>query len=125
MPDQTNPVPTQTAFNNLIAEASDDVVLVKRIIAAVKSKDRAALLSLIPEAAKEATEDFTAVKTALPEIKQGYKTSEFWAVALVALANLYSAISGKPIPVDVNVIVGSLVGLYTIIRGMVKAKSAT
>jgi hypothetical protein len=125
MPDQTNPVPTQTAFNNLIAEASDDVVLVKRIITAVKSKDRAALLSLIPEAAKEVTEDFTAVKTALPEIKQGYKTSEFWAVALVALANLYSAISGKPIPVDVNVIVGSLVGLYTIIRGMVKAKSAT
>lgn len=115
----------KTKFEKLITEAGDDLPLVKEALAAIKAKDKAALVALLPRIAAEVKEDIAAVRDALPLIKEGYKSSEFWAVAGFTAANLwYLNKTGNPIPLDVNACIAAVVGVYTIIRGLVKKTPA-
>ena len=103
------------AMEKLAAEASDDVKLGLKIAQAYKTGGKAAALALLPEVVAEVKEDMAAVKSALPVVKEGYKTTEFWLTLAVLAINAY-----KPLPLEVNSVIGSLVAVYAVIRGLVK-----
>jgi hypothetical protein len=109
----------------LISEIADDVTLGKKLVAAYKTGGKSAVLALLPEVVAEGQQDIAAVEAALPEIKVGYKTTEFWLmVALFAGNAVYLQMTGRALPLDVNVTLAALTGIYTVIRGLIKSKSA-
>lgn len=104
-----------------INELANDEQMVKDIIAAVKAKDWAKLTTMIPSVAQEASKDIAAVEEAIPEIKAGYKTTEFWLVAALLLFNaIYFDIRGVALGWDTNTAIGTVIGVYSIIRGVLK-----
>jgi hypothetical protein len=108
-------------INKAVSEIADDVVLARQVAAAIKAKDLATLTKLAPEVARELGEDFAAVKAALPEIKAGYKTTEFWlTLGVLALNGGWFALKGEALPFDVNAVLSALVGVYAIVRGLTK-----
>ena len=124
MSDTTTP-DTKDTVKNLVDEVADDVVLAKKVIAAIKAKDKTAIVSLAPEVFKEAQEDFAAITAASPTIKEGYKTTEFWMMVVVfGLNSAWLAIKGTALPWDVNLILGALTTVYATVRGIIK-KNAT
>lgn len=112
----------QKQVTNLAQELGDDVNLVKQMIADYKAggikqviaNDSAALV-------REAQEDYAAIRQAMPALKAGYKTTEFWLIAGVIAGNvLYTSITGKVLPLDVNAIGAAMVTVYTVVRGAIK-----
>ena len=113
----------QARLKILANETGDDLPLIKEIIKDYKeggfkkafSENSAALV-------REAQEDFAAVTGALPVIKAGWKTTEFWLIMLVILGNgIYTAATGgKVLPFDLNATVAGLIGIYAVVRALVK-----
>ena len=104
-----------------VAEIADDVEVAKQLASAIKSKDRAAVLSLLPKVASELREDYAAIAAALPEIKPGYKTTEFWLTAGLLAANaVYVAVKGVALTFDVNGTLSALIAIYAVVRGLAK-----
>ena len=111
----------QTAINEL----GNDAPLVKNLIIAIKAKDRTAIAAMIPQLTTEARKDYEAVMPIIGIVKAGFKTSEFWLVTGVLVANvLYTTLSGKTLPLDVNATISGLVAVYTLIRGAIKKPTA-
>lgn len=107
--------------NGLIAEIADDLPVIRKAIQAYKTDGAKGLAAVMPEVAAELREDVAAVQAALPEIKAGYKTTEFWLVVGVgAAATAYTAFSGKDLPVATTALVGSLSAVYVVIRSFIK-----
>lgn len=124
MSDTTTP-DTKDTVKNLVDEVADDIKLVKDLTAAIKAKDKSAVIALLPQVAKEVQEDLQAVSDAAPVIKEGYKTTEFWMiVAVFGLNAAWLTIKGTALPVDVNTILTALTVVYATVRGIVK-KNAT
>lgn len=107
---------------NLAAELLDDVEIVKQGIAAYKRGGVPALLAVLPGAAEELRQDIEATLRAVPEIRAGYKTTEFWLTAGLMLGNgIYTAATGKVLPFDLNATLTALVGVYALARAVIKA----
>lgn len=126
----SDPVPqTQPATDNtqkLVNELLDDKAVVEAAIAAYKKDGVKGLAAVLPQVATEVQEDIAAAQAALPEIKAGYKTTEFWlTVSVVAANGVYALLTGKPLPVETNVILGVVTTVYTIVRGLLKKPAAT
>ncbi len=104
-----------TAIKTVATDVDTDVVLAINIIKALKSGDKAGALAqaetAIPLVSKQ-VQDFKAV---MPVVKAGYKTTEFWITVAFLGLNAY-----KPLPMDVNAVIGTVVGIYTVVRGMIK-----
>lgn len=102
-------------------ELGDDAELIKKAFADYKAGGLKALSADLGDIVREVEEDFTAITAALPAIKAGYKTSEFWLILAVPLINTgYFAATGKVLPLDLNIVFATLVGLYTLVRGIIK-----
>jgi hypothetical protein len=116
----------QTELAKLAVDAQADYELVKKAIPLIKAKDWSGLASLGTQNAAVLEAQYKDVKAALPDIKTGYQTTEFWlVVGVVALNAGYTAVTGKALPVDSNVVLGGVVAIYTAVRGLVKSKSST
>lgn len=112
-------VTTQTAA--LVSEVGGDVSLVKAALAAYKSGGVKALAAALSADVPEAERLYQQVQAALPEIKAGYKTTEFWLTVGVLSANgIYAAVTGHALPLDTNVVLVALTSLYTVVRSIVK-----
>ena len=116
----------QAAIQALADLAPEDVALAKKLVADFKAggvkkiaaEDLAAVVA-------EAQKNYTAVLTALPAVKAGYKTTEFWMVAGVLLGNaIYTGATSKVLPLDLNATLTALVAIYTVVRGLVKKSPA-
>ncbi|HWN97389.1 MAG TPA: hypothetical protein VNT99_20325 [Methylomirabilota bacterium] len=112
----------QAKLQSLASELGDDVAVIKEFMADYKRAGlKAALAENSADLIREAQEDFAAVTSALPVIKAGWKTTEFWLIAAVILANAaYFAATEKVLPFDLNAVFASLVGVYAIVRGFMK-----
>lgn len=123
MPDEI-PTASPAASHELqsLAEAlGHDVQDIRVALAAYKTGGKAALFASLPSMVSDIQSTFTAVKAELPEIKAGYKTTEFWLTAGVVVGNIvFSAITGKAIPVEVNVVIGGVVAVYSAVRALIK-----
>ena len=81
----------------------------------------AATVELLNQVAAEAQHITPLVKAAIPEIKAGYKSTEFWLVTGVAAGNvLYSVIAGKAFPLETNIVLVGVTTIYTVVRSLLK-----
>ena len=112
----------QANLRTLATELGDDVTLIKDVVRDYKDGGIKNVLAKDGmRIALEAREDFAAFRTALPTIKSGWKTSEFWLIILFSLGNVvFLAWKGTPIPTEVNVALGAVVAAYTVMRGFAK-----
>ncbi len=119
------PAPAPVATQALAQDVVDDVLLTKQLLAAFKAGGSKAALGLAPMAVAALEKDYQDVKAALPEIKAGYKTTEFWLVIAAILGNgLYLALAGKALPIDLNVVLGGIIAVYTTARALIKHPAA-
>ena len=134
MPDETIPVTpvttdtvktTSDALSPLLKELGDDAVVVKKVLADAKTLGfKEAVVKNLPEIVAETKDDITVVKNALPVIKDGWKTSEFWLIFLFGLANVaYPVFTGKALPFDTNAITLAAIAVYTAVRGLIKKQT--
>lgn len=111
------------------AAASDVVtaaVLGKDVVAAYKTGGMSAVSALLARAVAEVEKDYTDISKALPSIKAGFKTSEFWLIVGATLGNgLYLAFTGKALPIDLNIVLGAVIAVYTAARAMTKSTATT
>jgi hypothetical protein len=125
MPDATT---TTTIVNDniaalapLAADIQTDIALGQKVIAAYKQGGKSAAMAILPDvivAAKQAEEDIVA---AMPTIKAGWKTTEFLLTAgTVAGIAILSVIQHKQLTTTDYSIAGSVVAVYTVVRGILK-----
>lgn len=118
----TDTTPPVTAELQTLADAiGHDVSDVKTAIEASKTGGKAAFIAALPNLVIDAKATYEDVKAALPQIKAGYQTTEFWLTAGLCVGNaVYAGVTGKVLPFDLNVVLGGVIAVYTAIRGLVK-----
>ena len=110
----------QAAINPLITDALQVEKEIAAIVAAYKAAGASGAAALLPALAPELTQSYTDVKAALPVIKAGYKTTEFWIVTGVTVVVGVLAISGKVPAIDGASLITALSGVYAVVRGLLK-----
>jgi hypothetical protein len=81
---------------------------------------------LLGEVVTEIEKDWTDISAAIPSIKSGYKTTEFWLIVGLGLGNgIYAAIAGKALPFDLNAVLGAVIVVYTAARALTKTSTPT
>lgn len=127
MPNETTTVTTETkppvnatALETLALEAADDVQLALKFIREWKLGNKPAALALLPQITKEVQEDLAALNAALPEIKAGYKSTEFWLTVAAITAVVVSANLGHPLDITSASLIGALTSVYAVVRGIIK-----
>ena len=116
------PAPTQPSdLQPLAADVQELATVITAAIAAYKTKGTTGLTDLAPRIVDDVKKDYQDVAAAMPVIKAGYKTTEFWLIAALLAGNgVYAGITGKVLPIDVNATIASLLGIYTVCRQILK-----
>ncbi len=123
MSDSVSPV--DASVQTVAQDVVDAAVLGKKVLAAYKSGGASAATALLGDVVTAVEKDYADVKAALPSIKAGYKTTEFWLVVGVFVGNgLYTAFSGKALPIQVNAIVAGVTAIYIAARALTKSSPA-
>ncbi|HEV2391075.1 MAG TPA: hypothetical protein VG146_01795 [Verrucomicrobiae bacterium] len=118
------PAPAAPAINAPAVQAAakdlvDTATLVKSILTAYKQGGAAAAAGQLPAAVSQIATDIKDAEAALPSIKSGYATTEFWLTAgVVVLNGVYPLVTGKQLPFDANIVMGAAVAIYTAARGL-------
>lgn len=124
------PVPvTQAQTDTTIQGLSTDVVQaitdVKKLIAAYEQGKLAAVGAALPSIIPDIERDYEDVKAALPTIKTGYATTEFWITLVVDGIITYLTAAGKVPPMDGAATIAALTAVYTVVRGHIKNNTPT
>ena len=120
------PLTDNAAIKTVAQDLVDDAILAEAIIAAVKKSGVAGLVPLAPSLIAVGKKEYLDVKAAMPSIKAGYKTTEFWLTGGLVVGNgLYTLFTGHVLPVDLNVVLGGLVAIYTTARALMKKPAAS
>lgn len=109
----------------LASDVAQDISLIKQVASDVKAGGVQAALKDIPQAVSLVETEYEDVKKALPLIKAGYKSTEFWLVLAFFLGNVaYTAFTGKNLPFDTDLVLGGVLAVYTAARGLIKTKAS-
>lgn len=114
----------QQQIEQLTKDVGDIGTLIKQLAADRAKGGTAALAKDIPQVMAEGQKVFADVKAALPTIKAGYKTTEFWLVAGAGLVIVGADLAGHPLSVTTDSLLGALTGVYAVVRGFTKAGAA-
>lgn len=97
----------------------------KQIIADTKTVGIVqAVIKDAPALIPQIQQDIKDVQAALPIIKSGWQTSEFWSVvAGMLVIGGWKAVTGNPPPADVTVPIAGLISVYVFARSLIKAKA--
>jgi hypothetical protein len=105
----------------LAQDVQDDIALIVSAVKAYKAGGASALTQQAPNIVAAVEKDFEDVKTALPAIKAGYKTTEFWLIVAFLLGNAaYIALAGKTLPIDVDAVLATVLSIYASLRHVAK-----
>jgi hypothetical protein len=118
----TAPAVTPEQIKPVIDDVQADIALGLALVKAYKANGVSGATAQAPAviAAVEKTEEDASA--ALPVIKAGYKTSEFWLVAILLAFNaVYTTVAGKALPLNVNILSGALVSVYAGLRTVAKS----
>jgi len=97
----------------------------KAAISAGKAGGLPGVAALAPKIIPDVQQAIADVEAAVPAIKAGYKTTEFWLIVAFGVANaVVPLITGKPLPFDVNGSLAAVLSVYTIIRALIKKPTA-
>jgi hypothetical protein len=116
--------PSDPKLVKLAQELGDDVALAKKLLAAYKAGGWQAVSAVVPEAVKEVQEDYAAFEDALPAIKSGWKTTEFWITAVVAIGGVSLQFTALPTWATASAGIAAAVSaaVYTLSRSMIKSQ---
>jgi hypothetical protein len=124
MSEQTNSseTPPQTAATQaLLADLTKDAAFIRQIVTAVKAGGAQAANPLIPDAVASVERTIQDALVAAPEIRRGYKTTEFWLVVGAVAGNMiYASVTGRPFPLEANATIVAVTGIYTVVRSLIK-----
>lgn len=119
-------VPTSQATQASAKDLFEALDFIKAELAKAKAGGVAALVADAPQAIAIATKDIADIRLAVPEIKSGMKSTEFWApVGAILIGGAYFMVTKKDIPVDLTSAITALLGIYVAARTMLKAKQIT
>ncbi len=116
----------EQAIKNLVAaggSAEQEIAKIVTAVKAAKAGDKSQLFALLPEIVTEGKKDYAAFTAALPAIKSGYTTTEFWVCVVTAIATVVCNALGHPMPENVVIGLASLAGIYTFARTLVKKQA--
>jgi len=126
---QSTPVPVAVAapvtqpadLKPLAQDVQDDIALIVSVVKAYKSGGAAGLTQQAPAAVAAVEKDFGDFQTALPAIKAGFKTTEFWLIVAFLMGNgAYIALTGKTLPIDVDAVLAAVLSVYASLRHLAK-----
>lgn len=110
----------QAVVNDAVATEQLAVAVAK----AIKTQGVLGVAAMAPRIASTIEKDIADVQAALPVIKAGYTTTEFWlSLAGLVFVTIWPLVTKSPMPLDVTVVVGAIISVYTAIRGLVKVKT--
>jgi len=122
--------PSTTADPKVAAVVNDaisDVSIAKALIAAIKANGVAGAVAQAPAVIAAVEQDIADVTAAIPVIKAGYQTTEFWfgllACALIASLAKFTSLPASSM-VAVSSAIAALAAVYTVVRGMAKSTPA-
>ena len=130
MADTTTPplppgMPTVDTLAPLGTDAAQAVKDIQLLLATYKTGGLAGvgakLATLVPDVEKT----YADVKTALPTIKTGYATTEFWITVVVDGIIAYLTAKGTVPAIDGTTAIAALTAVYTMVRALVKNKAAS
>jgi hypothetical protein len=125
--ERTDTTPTVADLKPLANDLQVDVALVAQVVKAMKAQG--AVAGITANAAPiiaAVQQDIKDVETAMPVMKAGYKTTEFWLIVAFLAGNaLYVALTGKTLPLDVDALTGTVIAIYTAFRSQAKKITAT
>jgi hypothetical protein len=129
-PAATTAMATTTQPSDLKPLANDlqaDIQLAMQVVKAMKAQG--AVAGITANAAPiiaAVQQDIKDVEAALPAVKAGYKTTEFWMIAAFLGGNaVYVALTGKTLPIDFDAVTGTLIAIYTAFRNQAKKTATT
>lgn len=104
---------------------TDDTVQAIKEIAALKAAHDAggiaAVAKLLPALLPEVEKDVSDVRTAVPFVEAGWKTSELWLIVGTGLAQIgYFAYFKTALPLPVTIAINTLAGVYAVNRSISK-----
>jgi hypothetical protein len=111
-----------TAPEAVISQVKQDVDIGKQAAALIAKKDYISLVKLAYENKALIEKQVEEVEQAIPFIKAGWKTSEFWVMVCYFGLNVYCVYKGINIPVGDDASVGAAVLSYVAGRHYIKAK---
>lgn len=133
MPDTVVNVGTQPAVVPVLSQAQiqaatqpivDDAIQTEKeiasLVAAYKAHGVSGISALLPALYTTAQKDFKDVEVALPVVKEGWKTTEFWIVVGVILIEGYFTITGKETPFQTSEVLTVIGSAYALARGQAK-----
>lgn len=122
----TSPIVDNTQHLTPTQQVEKDTLLTVeealKIFSLFKSGGAKAALGEFSAAAGIIKQDVVDVKVALPEIKNGFKTSEFWAMVLAGVGIVYPVVIGHPLNPIVSASIAGLAAIYALVRGALKSK---
>jgi hypothetical protein len=122
MPDTT---PTlDPAVQAVAQDALDAVKIGQAVAAAMKAQGATGALSQIGPVVTAVQKDYSDITAALPALKAGIRTTEFYVGLAPFLVNgLYFAFAHKTLPLDLNLVFGAVAAVYVFARSMVKSSA--
>ena len=111
-----------TAPEAVISQVKQDVDIGKQAAALIAKKDYISLVKLAVENKSLIGQQATEIEAAIPLIKSGWKTTEFWVVAAYFAVNVFCVLKGINIPIGDDASVGAAVLSYVAGRHYIKAK---
>jgi hypothetical protein len=112
------------AIGAVVQDGFDAAALGKAVVDAIKAQGVQGAVALAPRIVTAVEKDVADVTAALPTIKAGYKTSEFWVVVgALVLVGVVPYITGKPAPFDATTVIGALAAVYSVVRGFTKSSA--
>jgi len=106
----------------VLSQAKQDALLLQQVLTAVQKKDYLGLIKIAVENKDLVEHQVEEVTEAIPLIKAGWKTSEFWVMVCYFGLNVYCVYKGINIPVGDDASVGAAVLSYVAGRHYIKAK---
>ncbi len=92
----------------------------KEVIAAYKAGGLKAVAGLSGKITSVLKQDYDDVVAALPQIKSGYKTTEFWLGVVAICVPLVAALLGHPLPAETVLPVAAVASIYMFVRALAK-----
>ena len=108
----------------LAEDVQHAVAVAVAAVKAYKAEGVGAIAKQAPQIVAEVEKDYEDAAKAVPAIKAGVKTTEFWLIAGFLVGNAaYVGLTGKTLPVDVDAVLGTVLSIYAALRHVAKSNT--
>lgn len=125
MSDTTNVAASDITSGAVSLQVMDDIKLGGAVSALLAKGDKIGAMKLILENRATLEQQVKEVEAAIPAIKAGYRTSEFWIVVIYILINVVFTYLKVPLPLGDDITIGAIIAAYGTNRQIQKTQAQT